>query len=598
MLTASRSLAQSDGPRPPPLPSGDGVVVGSVVRAGDAATGLAGVPVVLYGLSQTGEPGVGDTLTDADGRFRFEGVSSEPGMAYLVGAKYAGIPFFGPSIRFADGARELEAIVEVTEPTADASGLAVDEVVVQIEWTGGKLAVQELHRLTSRAGRVVLVAAENRGARTPAPFETALPPGATDFLPLVAGFEDALERSGDRVRFWGPIYPNGQDVRFQYLVPIEAERTRLELALPMGAARLRVLSSLSGPKLEGEAPLATADDEEIEGRRFRVLAGEGIERDARVALVISLPETDADVERLTLPRADVWLELDDTQLVATTNVELAVDGANALASEGREPLARFALPPDAQDVEVAAESRALGARIEDGAIALRGPLPAGSSTLRAHYRVPATPDGARIALAFPREIATLNVLVADTGVEIESARLHRRRPFRQGTRTYLHREAFQVEAGESLELGLAPIRRGGLARAPAAALALLGVAAAAWYLLTPLRGARASREDESTTSLAAQREAIYQDVRDLDHDFETGKLDAADHRTLRAALLARAAASIERERAGGAGDATTDDRAPRPSIGRFCPSCGERIDASWTFCSHCGAKLGGGESRA
>ncbi|MEZ4216338.1 MAG: hypothetical protein R3E88_07660 [Myxococcota bacterium] len=629
LVAADARGASTDGaavPAPPPLPQGDGVVTGAVLRAGaaDGAPGLPGVPVVLYGLSQTGEPGVADTVTDASGRFRFENVSSEPTMAYLVGAKYGGIPFFGPSVRFTEGVRALEANVEVTEPTADASGIAVDEAIVELQWTGGKLAVQELHRLESAGGRVVLVPEDARDGRTPAPFETALPAGASDFLPMTAGFEDALVRSGERVRFYGPVYPRGQDVRFQYLLPIDGERTRVALAFPMGARHLRVLTAVGGPDVAGAPPLARGEDADVDGRRYRVLEASDVAKGARIALDVSLPATDADATRLSLPRADLWLELDDTQLVANASLALEVAGAHRLASVGDAPLARFALPAEAADVEIPPDARALGASVDGSAIVVRGPLPPGESTLRARFRVPATPEGARLDIAFPLEVATLNVLVADTGVDIESDRLHRRRPFRQGTRTYLHREAFHVEPAETLALGLAPIRRGGLGSRGAAVGVLGLVAAAVWYLMAPLRAERANEADESLATSAAQREAIYQDIRDLDHDFETGKLDEDDHRALRAQLLARAAASIELERrdaadATDAAEAANDASAPtsaartptardgvrtapaphaadgtgRPvPLGAFCPRCGGRIDASWAFCSHCGAALG------
>jgi hypothetical protein len=93
-------------------------------------------------------------------------------MAYLVGAKYGDIPFFGPSASFGAGTSTLEVQVDVADPTPDGSGISVAEVIVQVEWVGGQLAVQELHRVRNDSETVVLVEDAQRGDTTPAPFAT------------------------------------------------------------------------------------------------------------------------------------------------------------------------------------------------------------------------------------------------------------------------------------------------------------------------------------------------------------------------------------------------------------------------------------------
>ena len=105
--------------------------------------------------------------------------------------------------------------------------------------------------------------------------------------------------------------------------------------------------------------------------------------------------------------------------------------------------------------------------------------------------------------------------------------------------------------------------------------------ACAVFLAQPLLRSQTIETDPEQSALSIQREALYETIRDLDHDFETGKITETDHQEMREALRERAVELLRRE---SAGDSPAD--APR------CPGCDGEIDASWTFCSRCGARLG------
>jgi hypothetical protein len=190
------------------------------------------------------------------------------------------------------------------------------------------------------------------------------------------------------------------------------------------------------------------------------------------------------------------------------------------------------------------------------------------------------------------------VLVADIGVVIESSRMHRRRPFRSGTRLYLHRQAFQVAPDEEVLLHFEPIVRTGPPRGASIAAGLAGVTLAAGFIVLPLiRARRAPDSSEPEASpLELERQAIYDAIRDLELDFETGKLEQADYEETRARLRADAVELLRRERSGEHAAAVSRDAA-RDATTR-CPGCGEASDPGWKFCSHCGAALADGGGAA
>jgi len=569
-------------PHPGPLPPGPGVVNVRVVHP-DGPAAAAGVPVVLYALSSTGEPGVANALADEQGRFAFEGVSNDPEVAYLVGARYRDIPFFGPRVAFGADRTETSVIVDISDPTSDASGLGVREVLVQFEWIAGRLAVQEIHRLRSAAGAVVVVE-ESARANTTAPFETRLPEGATDFAPLTTAFNDQIEERDGRVRFWGPIYPGGQDLHFQYTLPIAGAETPVVLSLPMGADGLSVLTLSGGPRVAEAGALGAPQEIDLEGSRFVVRRLANVPPGDRVEFSIALPAASSDSSRITIGRADAWIEYDDAQLSINLQTQLVVEGNQPIARTDAEPLLRIPLPEGAQEIELTGLADQIGAVTRDGAVVVYGPVGPGESPFAARFQLAPTPQGATFDLRYPIEVKLLNVLVADTGISIESDRLHRRRPFRQGTRIYLHREAFHLAADETVRVGLQPLQKSLLGSRISLGLSFTVLLVCAVFVAQPLVRERSAPHLPEETALSIQREGLYEAIRDLDHDMETGKLAESDHREMREALRARAVDLLRAER-----DGTPADLVEPPAD---CPQCGGRIEPSWTFCSGCGARLG------
>lgn len=578
---------------PPPLPTGPGTVRGQVVHP-DGPDRTAGVPVVLYGLSSSGEPGLASTQTDLQGRFVFEGVSNAEDMAYLVAARFREIPFFGPRVQFAGGATETTVEIPVTDPTRDVDRVDGREVIVQLEWAGPQLAIQEIHRLHIRGTQVLFVDQASRGGATPA-FELDLPQGATRFVPISAGFADQVEEREGHIRFWGPLYPGDQELRFQYTVPVDGDETTISFALPLDAATFSLMTSEGGPRIRRSGPGGVPEPHgepevlEVAQEKFFVHRIQDVQAGAPLSFVVQRPPTSSDPGRIRIKDVEAWVEYDDARVVTNLQLRLAVAGAEQIASAGSEPLLQIPLPSGARRIELSADAHALGASESDGVIGFTGPFPPGDSRAAIRFQLDATPDGRNFALRFPLEVAALNVLVADTGIAVESSRLHQRRPFREGTRIYLHREAFHVEPNETVSIGLRPLSETRLGNAPTLGITFLAVAAACFLLARPLLAARTAPTEADPNRLSMQREALLQDIRDIDHDFETGKLAEADHRVMRSALRARAVALLREERFG------HEKAAEAPATSAGCPGCGGAIEAAWTFCSNCGADLGRGE---
>jgi len=582
------------------VPPGPGTIRGRVLHAEDAAR-AGGVEVLLYALPSGGAPGVRRATSAPDGTFAFEGVSNDPQTAYLIGARYDGVPYPGARVTFPAGQTEQTGVeVRIGEATADASAVSVAEVELRVVPRGGRLAVLELHRLENHGARTVYVPAPERGAARAA-FTAALPAGATDFRVPLGLAPEGLVQDGETVRFFGPVYPSAWDapasrdqgLSFEYALPA-AGATELAKRFPAGAGRVVVLSPADAPPLR--IPGAREDGQvEAEGRSWRRLALPRVAPGGALALSVEVPPMRLDPDAVTLREVRIFLELDDAALVVTEEHTLFVRGDEAVVGRPGEHLLPLHVPEGATDLRFdrALFERGLGADDEGNAF-LDGPLPPGESKIEMRYHLPiADPDaGGVFARRFGRSLPLLSVFVADTGLRFGSERLHRRRPVTTPDRTYMHLEAFQVEPDETVSLSLAQLHaRGGPPRAARIALVALAAAAAAGFLVAPLRRGRTPERiaDEVEDQARHDREAVYAALRDLEHDHETAKVSDEDYATMRLELRARAAALLREQEAGVAAAAATP---AAPARAASCPACGAPARAGDRFCGQCGAQLG------
>ena len=603
-ITAGRALAQhsDDAGLAPPPPPGPGQLSVQIV-AESAGESVEGLSIALYALAPDGTPGLTHGETDAEGRVTFTGISNDPDIVYLVGARYAEIPF-GERVAFGPGVTEAHVEIQVSAPVDHVSGVEVEEIRVRVDWLGDRIVVTEIVRLASSGSRVIQLSEENRSQ---AILRRTLPARASDFSAGASSIGDGLALEDGVVRFWGPLYPGQQRIEYRYSLPVAVDSSgnrTLDLPIELREAASRVVIVAGTPGIEAAGPgfVAASDVRSDSGQPLSAWARGALAAGQRIEVQLTLPESRLDASALTIPRGDVWIDLDDTRVTVNVDLQLEVEPGAPISGTPDAPLFHVSLPTGAslEGVAPAVESMGIVPTADDGFDVI-GPIGPGKHSFGYSYRLPSHPDGVALEMRFPRDIATLNVLIADTGLSLDSSRLHRRRPFRNGTRNYLHREAFNVGLDEVVDLTLEPLSGEGLPREASIALTVAGGAAAALFLVAPLRR-RAEREEHEDTGLIRireKREAVYTAIGDLDHDFETGKLDESDYTEMRSRLRSEAIELLRSER--GAGDAATREATPVDPpetsgvsellTSRFCPSCGDRVDPQWHFCSHCGGAL-------
>ncbi|MEE3328425.1 MAG: zinc ribbon domain-containing protein [Myxococcota bacterium] len=557
-------------------------------QPGDAVGGL---PIVLYALQADGRPGLVSGDTDASGEFLFTNLNNSPDVTYLVGTRYREIPF-GQRAGFVQGETEAQIEIQLQPIKSEASELEVAQVLWLVDWVGSRLLIQVAQQINNLSDHVLYIQEENRET-TPPLFEVPLPSDMTDFLGASENLSRGDGAESDRLFSFGPFYPGEQELRYGFLVESQNEdgRVEVEQRLPQGAARAAILLPPGMEPPEGADWRDTGETLAVGEENYRRFEVPSVEPGGTQPLAFQPPPSSGDASALRLTRADYWVDHDDTEVRVNADVQFHVGGALQLVGSDEDPLLHIDLPEGAEFQGLTAGSSAFGVVPgKDGGLDVKGPLPPGPSSLGYRYRLPAGEE-TRLDLQVSKEVEMLNVLVADNGVVIDSERLHRQRPFKQGTRFYLHRQAYRVDPGEKIELALTPIGSSGLSQNAARVAALLAGVLAAAFLVAPLRTRRKEPlADETAIALSRERENVYESMSDLENDLETGKIDEDDYRLLRAELHATAVEMLRREENLELTAAGEDDDAG-VAVQTTCSECNGNLQTGWKFCSHCGAPV-------
>ncbi len=238
LVTAQATQAQETRPAPPNVPAGPGTIRGRVVHQEDPERSLGGVSLILYALTHTGLAGVRHGASDAEGRFRFEGVANDPTTPYLIGAEYQGVTYPGARVVFESGEVEREVEIRVAEVTGETQSVSIPLVRLRIDWLGTRLRVAESLTIRNGSSRTVYVPSEARGTGSPA-LRAHLPAGAEEFAMPHGLQPEGVEHRDGKVTFWGPLYPGEQDLSFSYAIPVSGERVDIDTAFPSGTERDR-----------------------------------------------------------------------------------------------------------------------------------------------------------------------------------------------------------------------------------------------------------------------------------------------------------------------------------------------------------------------
>ena len=267
------------------LAQGSGVLEGTVVNgtAGGPAIG-AGVVVKLYVLQGSTEVQTLETTTDGQGRFRFEGLDTDPALEYWPEAVYLDVPTSnGQGYQFGEGETLIDATLTVYETTTDDADIRIGSVHVVAESFGQVLRLSEIY-FFGNAGDRAYVGSPGEDGRPRTVF-VPLPAGA-----MGVGFDDDVSAERfvqDADGLWDtePIPPGTETslVFFSYHLVVAGDTVPLEhrFAYPVGS--LNVMLVQPGLTLRSDA-LESLGPEMLGDRQYELYGARDLSPDAPLAL--------------------------------------------------------------------------------------------------------------------------------------------------------------------------------------------------------------------------------------------------------------------------------------------------------------------------
>ncbi|MGI9592786.1 MAG: hypothetical protein ACR2P8_15565, partial [Myxococcota bacterium] len=437
----------------PDVPTGDGVIRGQVIDAETRAP-MSDVELALYALSAEGVPGLRRASSDAEGRFAFEGIARTPNLAYLVGARHQGVPFPGARVVFEPGVTEKIVDVEISGLTTDASEIVPGRAEMRLQRTPDGARVVETLRIENRGSRTFYVAPDARAGKTPA-LRARLPEDFADFEMPLGVVPEGVEQEGREVAWWGPVHPGAQDLSFSFqIASADPESLQVTWALPDGASALRLWIP-SGARLESPG-FSPAELPEGSGPGFSLFESGAAPKGRSVDVTLSLPPARLAPEATRPVEVRAVLTVDDAALAVTETHVLQVEGEERVLGTSEQPIHRILLPTNVDRLRFGANATGTSLLPDgSGGLLVLGEAPPGELRIEVAYRLTTQGFPTTFARAFGGAVPLVSFFVADTGsLRPSSETLHRRRPIRTADLTYMHFEAFEIGAAETVALVL------------------------------------------------------------------------------------------------------------------------------------------------
>jgi hypothetical protein len=269
------------------LAQGQGVIEGQVVNGTADAGSMEGLTVTLHIFVGMEEQPLQTATTDAEGRFRFEGLSTESNHAYILHLDYQGVEYGSDLLTFSEGETILSVSIKVYEPVESDEVISIERAHIFVDFQEGELLVGELYFFSNSSDRIYIGAEEvaegQRGT-----LRLSLPMGAKGLA--VEGGELGqrfFETDGGFVDTW--FLPPGQtsgQLMFSYSLPYDPSGYDLVRDIPYLLKALNVLVADVGVDVTSDR-LTLEGSRGMQGQSYLNLSGQNLGKGERLTLHFS-----------------------------------------------------------------------------------------------------------------------------------------------------------------------------------------------------------------------------------------------------------------------------------------------------------------------
>ena len=281
----------------PARAAGAGVIDGQVKNGTTGVSVPTGLEVVLHVVAAEDRVDRVRSTTDAEGRFRFEGLDTAAGLRYLPAIEYGGALYFPRPITL-DTQPQQSVEITIYEPTTSDRWIAYERANVLVQGLGpNRLDLMEMGSLANVGDRTYVGADAPPGVSRPT-LRFSVPPGALDLAPQVGFAPNDISMLPDGFTIGSPVVPGRHQLAFGYSLTFDGDRLELTKRLDSPTRTFNLYLpdlgiDVQSPQLKPQGPA------ELGGQRYLVYTAQGLPGGTQLKIRLAgLPAGDAGTQPL------------------------------------------------------------------------------------------------------------------------------------------------------------------------------------------------------------------------------------------------------------------------------------------------------------
>jgi mono/diheme cytochrome c family protein/5-hydroxyisourate hydrolase-like protein (transthyretin family) len=275
-LAALRSLSQN-------TPSFEGVLHGQVINASTDQP-AANVDLLLYVLSQSGVMQTIPGVSDAEGRFTFENLSTEHAIQYGLKGDYNNISYFSAEpIVFLPDTTVAQATLNVYDTTEDPGAVSQSNMHRIIDLVPGLMHVVDVY-VFSNSGNATYIGQAGADGQ-PVTVKIALPKEASNVnyqSQTLRMVEDGIYVDSEAITPGEGSY----ELVVTYEIPLDKKTLTLETPHFYDVETINILAADRGEVIKSEQ-LSAKEPTTIQGDTFLMLTGSNLKADQPLVMEFS-----------------------------------------------------------------------------------------------------------------------------------------------------------------------------------------------------------------------------------------------------------------------------------------------------------------------
>jgi hypothetical protein len=272
---------------------GSGIIEGQIVNGTEGGGSVADHDITLKTYLNDVEEDPTTTKTDAEGRYVFDGLSTESGYSYELVITFQQAEYHSERLSFGEGetTKSLEITVYDSTTSDEAIKVAMAHTIVYVG--EGSLRVMEYALFTNEADRTYILSEEAAAAGKEGTLRFSRPKEATQLQYAMGLMECCLVGNEEVFADTMPVFPGIREVVYSYEVSYNSGEYTFSRNVNYPTARYDLLFQ-SGSVEATDDRLAVQEPTEIEGTQFKHLSGGGFAPgDTLLVQISDLPENNS-----------------------------------------------------------------------------------------------------------------------------------------------------------------------------------------------------------------------------------------------------------------------------------------------------------------